>query len=101
MLYEVITLPPLLPQSGPPLSLLLLTNDVDPAQLDAWQSFCEAHPVGLLVITSYSIHYTKLYEERFLVGLSIDGPRELHDHYRVTRSGKPTFDRVMAAADFV
>ncbi|WP_409420279.1 anaerobic sulfatase maturase [Pseudaeromonas sp. ZJS20] len=40
-----------------------------------------------------------LKEENFLVGLSIDGPRELHDHYRVTRSGKPTFDRVMAAAD--
>lgn len=40
-----------------------------------------------------------LNEHRFLVGLSIDGPRELHDKYRVTRSGKPTFDRVMAAAE--
>lgn len=36
-----------------------------------------------------------LKENRFLVGVSIDGPRELHDRYRVTRSGKPTFDRVM------
>jgi len=36
-----------------------------------------------------------LKEHRFLVGVSIDGPRELHDRYRVTRSGKPTFDRVM------
>ncbi|GAA4502919.1 VWA domain-containing protein [Pseudaeromonas paramecii] len=43
-------LPPLLPQSGPPLSLLLLTNDVDPSQLDAWQSFCEAHSVALLIL---------------------------------------------------
>lgn len=39
-----------------------------------------------------------LKQHNFLVGLSIDGPRELHDHYRVTKSGKPTFDKVMAAA---
>lgn len=32
----------------------------------------------------------------FLVGLSIDGPRRLHDTYRVDKGGKPTFDRVMA-----
>ena len=31
----------------------------------------------------------------FLVGLSIDGPRELHDAYRVDKGGKPTFDQVM------
>ncbi|HAK55046.1 MAG: anaerobic sulfatase maturase [SAR202 cluster bacterium] len=31
----------------------------------------------------------------FLVGLSLDGPREMHDHYRVDKSGDPTFDRVM------
>jgi uncharacterized protein len=35
-----------------------------------------------------------LAKENFLVGLSIDGPRELHDRYRVTRDGKPTFDHV-------
>lgn len=39
-----------------------------------------------------------LKEHRFLVGLSIDGPRELHDHYRVTKGGRPTFDLVFAAA---
>ena len=31
----------------------------------------------------------------FLVGISVDGPRELHDAYRVDKGGKPTFDRVM------
>ena len=31
----------------------------------------------------------------FLVGISIDGPRKLHDTHRVDRAGKPTFDRVM------
>ena len=32
---------------------------------------------------------------RFLIGLSIDGPRELHDIYRVDKGGRPTFDKVM------
>ncbi|HSO19570.1 MAG TPA: type I methionyl aminopeptidase, partial [Desulfosarcina sp.] len=36
-----------------------------------------------------------LRENDFLVGLSIDGPRELHDAHRVDRAGRPTFDRVM------
>ncbi len=41
---------------------------------------------------------TFLKEHNFHVGLSIDGPRELHDTYRKTRNGKSTFDFVMAAA---
>lgn len=36
-----------------------------------------------------------LAKEKFLVGLSIDGPRELHDQYRVDKGEKPTFDAVM------
>ena len=39
-----------------------------------------------------------LKEHHFLVGLSIDGPRELHDRYRINKGGAPTFDKVMAAA---
>ena len=35
-------------------------------------------------------------EHGFLVGLSLDGPRELHDAYRVDKRGQPTFDRAMA-----
>ncbi|HUN85162.1 MAG TPA: anaerobic sulfatase maturase [Terracidiphilus sp.] len=31
----------------------------------------------------------------FLIGISIDGPRELHDANRVDKGGQPTFDRVM------
>jgi uncharacterized protein len=34
-------------------------------------------------------------ENRFLVGISVDGPPDLHDCYRVTRGGRPTFDKVM------
>jgi uncharacterized protein len=37
-------------------------------------------------------------KNNFLIGLSLDGPRELHDAYRVDKAGKPTFDRVMRAA---
>ncbi len=37
-----------------------------------------------------------LRESGFLVGVSLDGPRALHDAYRVDRGGSPTFDRVMA-----
>ncbi|HWR30278.1 MAG TPA: anaerobic sulfatase maturase [Negativicutes bacterium] len=32
---------------------------------------------------------------QFLVGLSVDGPRPLHDTYRVDRSGNGSFDRVL------
>lgn len=31
------------------------------------------------------------------MGLSVDGPRELQDHYRVDKGGQPTCDRVMYA----
>lgn len=37
-----------------------------------------------------------LRENRFLVGASLDGPREVHDAFRVDKGGAPTFDRVMA-----
>ena len=37
-----------------------------------------------------------LARNRFLVGLSMDGPRELHDRYRVDKGGQPTFTRVMS-----
>lgn len=38
------------------------------------------------------------HDNGFLVGLSIDGPREMHDCYRLTPLGKPTFDRIVRAA---
>ncbi len=42
---------------------------------DAWCAFFRAH--------------------NFLIGLSIDGPSELHDRYRVDKAGGGTFGRVM------
>jgi serine-type anaerobic sulfatase-maturating enzyme len=38
-------------------------------------------------------------EHDFLVGVSIDGPRELHDTYRVNKGGKGSFDQVMDGLD--
>lgn len=34
----------------------------------------------------------------FLVGLSVDGPQELHDRCRPDRGGQPTFERVVKSA---
>jgi sulfatase maturation enzyme AslB (radical SAM superfamily) len=36
-----------------------------------------------------------LKEHSFLVGISIDGPREPHDFYRVDKGGRPTLDKAM------
>ncbi len=38
------------------------------------------------------------HDQGFLVGLSLDGPRDLHDVYRKDRGGRGTFDRALAAA---
>ncbi len=38
---------------------------------------------------------TFLKENEFLVGISIDGPKKVHDRYRIDRAGRPTFDLVM------
>ena len=39
--------------------------------------------------------------ERFLVGLSLDGPPAMHDAYRVDKQGRPTYERVRAAWDLL
>ena len=36
-----------------------------------------------------------LAEEAFAVGLSLDGPQEMHDRYRLTKDNKPTFEQTM------
>ena len=40
-----------------------------------------------------------LHDNKFLVGVSIDGPKEFHDYYRLDHSGSGTFDKVMRAID--
>jgi uncharacterized protein len=47
---------------------------------------------GMLLDDDWCVFFKK---HGFLVGLSVDGPREIHDTYRVDRKKKGTFDRVM------
>ena len=37
----------------------------------------------------------------FLIGLSVDGPEDIHDAYRVDKGGKPTFARVMRGLEIL
>jgi uncharacterized protein len=40
-------------------------------------------------------------QNNFLVGLSVDGPKDLHDIYRVNKGGAGSFDHVMRGLDFL
>lgn len=40
-------------------------------------------------------------DNKFLIGISIDGPRELHDVYRVDKGQQPTFDQVMRGIEYL
>lgn len=42
-----------------------------------------------------------LYEARFLVGLSLDGPQHIHDYYRRRRGGQSSWARVARARDIM
>lgn len=53
---------------------------------------------GLLIDEEWAVF---LAEERFLVGLSLDGPRKVHDRWRLDTGGKDTFYRVMHTAELL
>src|SRR5208282_2786710 len=42
-----------------------------------------------------------LASNRFLVGLSLDGPAEFHDCYRLNKGGQPTFEAVLRGLGFL
>ncbi|SNS60753.1 anaerobic sulfatase maturase [Tropicimonas sediminicola] len=42
-----------------------------------------------------------LHDNAFLVGISIDGPKKVHDRYRIDRQGQPTFDKVMRGLEIL
>ena len=64
---------------------------------------------GMKILNAFQTNGTLLdedwcrffHEHNFLIGLSIDGPRALHDTYRLDKGGQPTFDRVMRAAELL
>lgn len=41
------------------------------------------------------------HENNWLIGISIDGPRELHDEYRRATSGKPSFQKVLRGIELL
>jgi uncharacterized protein len=47
---------------------------------------------GTLVTDEWAAFFA---EHRFLVGISIDGPPDLHDRYRVDKKGRPSSSRVL------
>jgi uncharacterized protein len=63
----------------------------------------EYAPPGMTVVNAFQTNGTTLddawcsffRENDFLIGISIDGPREMHDAYRLDKGGAPTFDRVI------
>ena len=60
-------------------------------------------PAGRRIVNGIQTNGTLLDEEwcrflaaeRFAVGLSLDGPQEMHDRYRVTKHGEPTFEQAL------
>ncbi len=51
---------------------------------------------GILIDDDWAAFFK---EHDFLVGLSVDGPKPLHDAYRVDKRGRGSFDRVMRGFD--
>lgn len=49
---------------------------------------------GLLITAEWCRFF---HENNFLVGVSVDGPEDIHDAYRRNRSGAPSFSKVMHA----
>ena len=53
---------------------------------------------GTLITDEYAEFFVK---NGWLIGVSIDGPKEYHDAYRRSAGGGPTFDKVMKGIDIL
>lgn len=53
---------------------------------------------GVLIDEQWAEFFAR---NNFLVGLSVDGPAWLHDHYRKTRSQQSVFDKVLRAMELL
>jgi uncharacterized protein len=71
---------------------------------DAFRTIASLRPPELQIVHSFQTNgmlitpaWCDLFKEWNVdVGVSIDGPRALHDRHRVTRAGRGTFDRTIA-----
>lgn len=90
-------------QGGEP---LLMGIDFFRRAVELQQKYCRP---GMHIINAFQTNGVLLNDEwcrffhqhNFLIGLSVDGPQQVHDAYRVDKAGQPSFDRVMAGADFL
>ena len=53
---------------------------------------------GMLLNDQWAEFFAK---NNFLIGISIDGPEKLHDKFRVTKSGKGTWKKVMSSIELM
>ena len=67
-----------------------IIDRLKPAELQVAHSF---QTNGTLIDEAWCTFFTN---EQIGVGVSIDGPKQFHDRYRLTRSGRGTFDRTIA-----
>ena len=45
---------------------------------------------GVLINDEWADFFAR---NNFLIGISIDGPKEVHDYFRITKGGKPSFEK--------
>ncbi len=72
-------------------------------------AFQKKHAGGKRIETAFQTNGTLLNDEwgeflaenNFLVGLSIDGPEEVHDALRVDKKGRPTYKQVMQGLHYL
>ncbi len=97
-------------QSGPEVSIAWQGGEPTLMGLDFFRrsvDFVKKYaPDGMKVEHTMQTNGTRLDDDwceffrsnNFLIGLSLDGPKDMHDAYRVDKGGKGTFDQVITAA---
>ncbi len=53
---------------------------------------------GILLNTDWASFF---HDNKFLIGLSLDGPLDIHDACRINNAGRPSFEKVIEAAELM
>lgn len=73
--------------------------------LELQQKYANGHTIANCIQTNGTLITEEwarfLHENQWLVGVSIDGPQEFHDEFRLTRQGKPTWAKVRKGIDLL
>lgn len=70
------------------------------------QKYCKP---GMKILNTFQTNGTRLTDEwceffvehDFLIGISLDGPEDIHDFYRKSKGGGPSFQQVMAGVELL